>query len=168
MLVMDGFAEPFDGMRYTANVQKCLYGEYRINRDVADPSLLAGLLEVLGKVGALKSLSVLALPNVSLALWINLKIEPPLFIENIREPGIVPPVGLHDDGVVWLFGPEELVDCVALTSRIPIRAELRSLHPYGRRNSDILRWVNVWTSSTHAILKPSRLLMLSAVASCMP
>jgi hypothetical protein len=92
--------------------------------DVTDPSLLAGLLKVLGEVRALECRGVRAFPDVGIAFWINFLIETPLFIENVRKPRIVPPIGFDDDSIVWLLGPEEVIDGVALAPWIPIRPEL--------------------------------------------
>jgi hypothetical protein len=54
-------------MAGTANVHESLHWQYRINGDVTDPALLAGLLQVFGEVGTLKSFSVVALPDVRVA-----------------------------------------------------------------------------------------------------
>jgi hypothetical protein len=48
-------------------------------------------------------------------------IETPLFVENVRKPRIVPPIGLDDDRIVGLLGPEEVIDGVALAPWISIR-----------------------------------------------
>jgi len=81
-------------------------------------ALLPGLLQVFGKVGALESLSVVALPDVGIALRINLEIKPPLLIENIRKPRF------DDDGIIGLLGSQKVIDRVALAPWIPIRPEL--------------------------------------------
>ena len=42
-----------------------------------------------------ESLCVLTLPDVRVALWIELEIEPALLLENSRKPRIVAPVRLY-------------------------------------------------------------------------
>src|SRR5262249_29183021 len=61
------------------------------------------------KVSALESLRVLTLPDVRVALWIKLEIEPALLLENGRKPRIVAPVRFHDHRIVWLFLAQELI-----------------------------------------------------------
>jgi hypothetical protein len=92
--------------------------------NLPDPALLPRLLPVFGEVRALKCLGVISLPDVGIALGINLKIKPPLFIENIRKPRIVPPSSFHHDGIIGLLGSQEVIDGVALAAGIPVRPEL--------------------------------------------
>jgi len=48
------------------------------------------------KVSAFESLRVLCLPDVRVALWIKLEIEPALLLENGWKPWIVAPVRFYD------------------------------------------------------------------------
>jgi hypothetical protein len=64
---------------------------------MTDPALLPRLFKLSGKVRTLESLRVLTLPDVRVALWIELEIEPALLLENSRKPRIVAPVRLHND-----------------------------------------------------------------------
>src|SRR6516162_9780758 len=62
------------------------------------------------KVSALESLRVLTLPDVCVALWIELEIEPALLLENGGKPRIVAPVRFHDHRIVWLLLAQEFID----------------------------------------------------------
>src|SRR5215468_3332480 len=55
------------------------------------------------KVSAFESLRVLTLPDVRVALWIELQIEPALLFEDGRKPRIVAPVRFHNHCIVWLL-----------------------------------------------------------------
>src|SRR6516165_3536588 len=72
------------------------------------------------KVSALESLRVLTLPDVRVALWIELEIEPALLLENGRKPWIVAPVRFHDHRIVWLLLAQEFIDGVLLPPRVPV------------------------------------------------
>src|SRR5215472_3769065 len=78
------------------------------------------------KVSALESPRVLALPDVRVALWIELEIEPALLIENGRKPRIVAPVRFHDHRIVWLLLAQELIDGVLLPAWVPVGPQLRA------------------------------------------
>ena len=52
------------------------------------------------EVGALERLRVVALPDVGVALRIDFKIEPTFLVEDGREPWVVAPVRLNDNGIV--------------------------------------------------------------------
>ena len=72
------------------------------------------------KVSALESLRVLTLPDVRVALWIELEIEPALLLENGRKPRIVAPVRFYDRRIVWLFLAQEFIDGVLLPAGVPV------------------------------------------------
>src|SRR5215472_19054962 len=78
------------------------------------------------KVSALESLRVLTLPDVRVALWIELEIEPTLLLENGRKPWIVAPVRFHDHRIVWLLVPQKFIDGVLLPAGVPVGPQFRS------------------------------------------
>src|SRR5215469_18424602 len=79
------------------------------------------------KVSALERLRVLTLPDVWVALWIELEIEPALLFEDGRKPRIVAPVRFHDHRIVWLFLAQELINRVLLPAWVPVGPQFRSL-----------------------------------------
>src|SRR5215472_9091779 len=79
------------------------------------------------KVSALESLRVLALPDVRVALWIELEIEPALLLQNGWKPRVVAPVRFHDHRIVWLLLPQKFVDGVLLPAWVPVGPQFRSL-----------------------------------------
>ena len=66
-----------------------LHRQYGINRNTTNPAFLPRLLQLASKVSAFESLRVLTLPDVCVALWIELEIEPALLLENGWKPWIV-------------------------------------------------------------------------------
>ena len=87
----------------TADIEECLDRQHWIERDVSDPAVLSRLFQMSGEVGPLEGLSVVAFPDVSVALRVDFQIEPAFLIEDVREPGIVAPVRLNDDSIVGLL-----------------------------------------------------------------
>src|SRR5215469_6860436 len=92
----------------------------------ATRQILPRLLYMASKVSALESLRVLTLPDVRVALWIKLKIEPALLFENCWKPWIVAPVRFHDHRIVWLFLAQKFIDGVLLPARVPVGPQFRS------------------------------------------
>jgi hypothetical protein len=45
------------------------------------------------------------------------EIEVTFFLEHGRR--VIAPVGFHHDGVVWFGSPQELIDRIGLSSRVP-------------------------------------------------
>src|SRR6516164_3552387 len=78
------------------------------------------------KVSTLKSLRVLTLPDVRVALWIELEIEPALLLEHGRKPRIVAPVRFHDHCIVWLLLAQKFIDGVLLPAGVPVGPQFRS------------------------------------------
>src|SRR5262249_31749711 len=66
------------------------------------------------KVSAFESLRVLTLPDVRVALWIKLEIQPALLLENGRKPRVVAPVRFHDHCIVWPLLAQKFIDGVLL------------------------------------------------------
>ena len=85
-----------------------------------------------GEVGPLERLGVVALPDVRVALGINLEIEAALLVQYIGEPRIIAPVRLDHDSVVRFLGSQKVIDGVTLATRIPVRPQLRALSANGR------------------------------------
>src|SRR5215469_10823122 len=79
------------------------------------------------KVSALESLRVLTLPDVRVALWIELEIEPALLLQNGWKPRVVAPVRFHHHRIVWLLLPQKFVDGVLLPAWVPVGPQFRSL-----------------------------------------
>src|SRR6516225_10718441 len=103
-----------------ANIEECLHRQYGINRNTTNPAFLPRLLQMASKVSALESLRVLALPDMRVALWIKLEIEPTLLLQNGRKPRIVAPVRFHNHCIVWLLLPQKLIDGVLLPAWVPV------------------------------------------------
>jgi hypothetical protein len=78
------------------------------------------------KVSALESLRVLALPDVRVALWIELEIEPTLLLENGWKPRIVASVRFYDHCIVWLLLAQKFIDGVLLPAWVPVGPQFRS------------------------------------------
>src|SRR6516165_5727175 len=78
------------------------------------------------KVSAFESLRVLTLPDVRVALWIELQIEPALILKNGRKPWIVAPVRFHDHRIGWLLLAQEFIDSVLLPAWVPVGPQFRS------------------------------------------
>src|SRR5262249_2746008 len=78
------------------------------------------------KVSALESLRVLTLPDVRVALWIKLEIEPTLLLENGWKPRVVAPVGFYDHCIVWLLLAQKFVNGVLLPAWVPVGPKFRS------------------------------------------
>src|SRR5262249_26421597 len=78
------------------------------------------------EVSALESPRVLTLPDVRVALWIKLEIEPALLLKNGRKPRIVAPVRFHDHRIVWLLLAQKFIDGVLLPAGGPVCPQLRS------------------------------------------
>src|SRR6516165_12054929 len=78
------------------------------------------------KVSALESLRVLTLPDVRVALWMELEIEPALLFEDGRKPRIVAPVRFHDHRIVWLLLAQKFIDGVLLPAWVPVGPQFRS------------------------------------------
>ena len=78
------------------------------------------------KVSALESLRVLTLPDVRVALWIKLEIEPALLFEDGRKPRIVASVRFHDHCIVWLFLAQKFIDGVLLPAGVPVGPQFRA------------------------------------------
>src|SRR5215471_13880745 len=72
------------------------------------------------KVSAFESLRVLTLPDVRVALWIELEIEPALLLKNGRKPRIVAPVRFHDHCIVWLLLAQKFINGVLLPAGVPV------------------------------------------------
>src|SRR6516165_7716039 len=79
------------------------------------------------KVSAFESLRVLTLPDVRVALWIKLQIEPALLLENGWKPWIVAPVRFHDHCIVWLLLPQKFINGVLLAAGVPVGPQFRCL-----------------------------------------
>src|SRR5262249_49192895 len=79
------------------------------------------------KVSAFESLRVLTLPDVRVALWIKLEIEPALFLENGRKPRVVAPVRFHNHGIVWLLLAQKFIDGVLPPAWVPVGPQFRSV-----------------------------------------
>src|SRR5215469_18324254 len=78
------------------------------------------------KVSTLESPRVLTLPDVRVALWIKLEIEPALLLKNGWKPRIVAPVRFHDHCIVWLLLTQEFIDGVLLPAGVPVGPQFRS------------------------------------------
>jgi hypothetical protein len=78
------------------------------------------------KVSALESPRVLTLPDVRVALWIKLEIEPALLLENGWKPWIVAPVRFHYHCIVWLLLPQKFINGVLLPAWVPVGPQFRS------------------------------------------
>src|SRR5215469_4219061 len=78
------------------------------------------------KVSAFESLRVLTLPDVRVALWIKLEIEPALLFEDIRKPRIVAPVRFHDHRIGWLLLAQKFINSVLLPAGVPVGPQFRS------------------------------------------
>src|SRR5262245_43091810 len=78
------------------------------------------------KVSAFESLRVLTLPDVRVALWIELEIEPTLLLENGWKPRVVAPVGFYDHCIVWLLLAQKFVNGVLLPAWVPVGPQFRS------------------------------------------
>src|SRR6516164_4195670 len=78
------------------------------------------------KVSAFESLRVLTLPDVRVALWIKLEIEPALLLKNGWKPWIVAPVRFHDHRIVWLLLAQKFIDGVLLPAWVPVGPQFRS------------------------------------------
>src|SRR5215469_9900429 len=72
------------------------------------------------------STPTVVLPDVRVALWIKLEIEPALLLKNGWKPWIVPPVRFHDHCIVWLLLPQKFIDGVLLPAGVPVGPEFRS------------------------------------------
>src|SRR5215831_3744402 len=78
------------------------------------------------KVSALESPRVLTLPDVRVALWIKLEIEPALLLQNSWKPRIVAPVRFHNHCIVWLLLAQKFIDGVLLAAGVPVGPQFRS------------------------------------------
>src|SRR5215469_15619250 len=78
------------------------------------------------KVSTLESPRVLTLPDVRVALWIKLEIEPALLLKNGWKPRVVAPVRFHNHCVVWLLLTQELINRVLLPAGFPVGPQFRS------------------------------------------
>src|SRR5262249_7620774 len=100
----------------------------RISQDEGGP--LAGVPESTTRIScALKpraeSLRVFTLPDVWVALWIELEIEPALLLENGWKPRIVAPVRFPNHGIVWLLLPQKFINGVFLPAGVPVGPKFR-------------------------------------------
>src|SRR5262249_42039606 len=120
------------------------------------------------KVSAFESPRVLTLPDVRVALWIKLEIQPALLLENGRKPRVVAPVRFHDHCIVWPFLAQKFIDGVLLPAGFQLAHSSDPSFRIVGRNNDRLRALSVCASSTHATSKPSSDLIDSAVESCIP
>jgi hypothetical protein len=59
-----------------------------------------GPLNLNGSLLAPKELRIIALPDVGAPLRIDFKIEPTFLVEDGRQPWVVAPVRLNDNGIV--------------------------------------------------------------------
>src|ERR1700747_325939 len=78
------------------------------------------------KVSAFESFRVLTLPDVRVALWIELEIEPALLFKHGRKPRIVAPVRFHNHCIVWLLLAQKFIDGVLLPAWVPVGPQFRS------------------------------------------
>src|SRR5262252_5434107 len=78
------------------------------------------------KVSTLESLRVLTLPDMRVALWIKLEIEPALLLENGRKPRVIAPVRFHNHCIVWLLLAQKFIDGVLLPAWVPVGPQFRS------------------------------------------
>src|SRR5262249_17420859 len=110
----------------TADVEERLHRQYGINRNTTNPAFLPRLLELASKVSALESLRVLTLPDMRVALWIKLEIEPALLLENGRKPWIVTPVRVYDHCIVWALLAQKFINGILLPAWVPVGPKFRS------------------------------------------
>src|SRR5215510_10275849 len=78
------------------------------------------------KISAFESLRVLTLPDVRVALWIKLEIQPALLLENGWKPRVVAPVRFHNHCIVWLLLAQKLINGILLPARVPVGPQFRS------------------------------------------
>src|SRR5215510_15244013 len=102
-----------------------------------------------GKVSAFESLRVLTLPDVRVALWIKLEIQPALLLENGRKPRVVAPVRFHDHRIVWPLLAQKFINGVLLPAWVPVGPQFNPSFRIVGRNNDKLRALSVCASSTH-------------------
>jgi hypothetical protein len=86
---------------------------------VADAAFRFCLRELLGEVGTFEGARKLPLPDVVIALWIELQVELTLFLQFGREPGIVAPVRLDDDRIVGFALAQKFIAQGQISPRVP-------------------------------------------------
>jgi hypothetical protein len=101
-----------------SNVPKGADRQYWISSHNPDSSFSLGVIQKLCKVSALKGFGIVSFPNVIVAFWIELPINPAFLFQNIGKPRIVAPVGLDTDRIWWI-SPHELIDRILLAPRVP-------------------------------------------------
>src|SRR5262249_10141449 len=120
------------------------------------------------KVSTLESPRVLTLPDVRVALWIKLEIEPALLLENGWKPWMSRQFAFTTTALAGFFWRRNSSIASFFLRGFQLAQSSDSSFRIVGRNNDRLRALSVCASSTHATSKPSSDLIDSAVESCIP